>query len=382
MSSRKPRGFTIVELLVVISIIGVLMALLLPAVQAARESARRVQCSSNLKQLGTHATSYELKKETLPPSLFWSTNIVLHHKPQSWIDPMTNEPYPVYSWVHALMADIDSNKWSMMENLERTWIPPSGNFLGQNLNFNLSTVLASPNIALSDLPGIKCPSDIFTVTQSGLGGGISYACNTGRENRYNTTDPNNGLRILNNDWEANGVCDNRLSLFDSSGQPIFPGAFRAKTSLSNIANGDGASNTVLFTENTNLQDWHSPLDWGAGTVYPGTTPTYQIAEYKVGVLWFDPASPPPFPIAEFNRDMVGSQLDAGHARPAGFHPDGFMVCLVDGSVRFISEKVAYPVYAKLLTSNGKKCRTPGLHQTSEVPPVPAWQATPVKEDEL
>ena len=112
----RRRGFTLIELLVVIAIIAVLIALLLPAVQSAREAARRIQCTNNLKQLGLAVHNYESGNGALPPqmSLLFNTSGVVAWKSQ-W--GVSSRVLPYLEGSNLYSAINYSNKTSDSSNL-------------------------------------------------------------------------------------------------------------------------------------------------------------------------------------------------------------------------------------------------------------------------
>src|SRR6187549_2564245 len=144
MRSRKSAAFTLVELLVVIAIIGVLVALLLPAVQAAREAARRTQCVNNLKQLGVAQHNFLSAQKAFTPGYFWKPGS--EKAPANGIWLFGNEA----TWVTFSMPYLEET--GLYEKID--W---------QNGSFGSADV--SPNyekpITSAQLSTMRCPSSEF-----------------------------------------------------------------------------------------------------------------------------------------------------------------------------------------------------------------------------
>ena len=336
MRLRRTRAFTIVEMLVVMSIIVVLMGLLLPAVQAARESARRIQCSSNMSNLGKAALEYETSKGFLPASRAFPSASPPYVKPATY----ANTNY--VSWVHALLPNLDrSDLAELVTNAVQ-----SGGLVSSVGTGALPTPDDNVHIAI-----LKCPSDTTDFDEER--DILSYMCNGGREDFLAGPTLSPPMPF---DYPANGILDNRIK-GSADSVPTPP-----KTSISDVSRGDGVANTILFTENVNALNWRE-------------CPT----EFHVGVVWRNWVNDPP--AWGVNQDLPFSSYppDLEHARPSSGHPGGVTVCFADTSVRWVNESIAYTVYARLMTSHGSRYQEPTGLPSPQVPAVLAVQSTPIVE---
>jgi len=301
MCTKSRRGFTLVELLVVIAIIGILIALLLPAVQAAREAARRTQCSNNLKQLGLALHNYHSAVSCFPPGVIWSTGAIYSRARQNFHVHLL--PY------HEQNAIYDALDW---ENLP--W-----QILWANANFQVTNKV---------IPDVLCPSD-------GLGG-LIHDGGYQQWNKHNYSGVFNGMQLGD--------------LF--SDDPAIRAFFTANQTTKFRDITDGTSNTMCIAESLTgppiayRGDFWSDQPCGA-LIFTELGPNSKLPDRCYPCCnWC--VDTPSENLPSTNGD--GSTTDTCAARSK--HPGGVQVLLADGSARFVSDSINLATWRALATIRG------------------------------
>ncbi|MDZ7619361.1 MAG: DUF1559 domain-containing protein [Patescibacteria group bacterium] len=300
MRRRKtaPSAFTLVELLVVIAIIGILIALLLRAVQSAREAARRMQCSNHLKQIGLALHNYAEAFRAFPPGC-----IAMQ---QARFNPWT-----------------DARDTSGVRRHGTSWMLQTVPFLEQTQlygNWDFGTnVLGNAAVAQTDIAAFYCPT-----RRNGLrdedkarmpaatwtGGGTDYGGCAGGGNLF--------YNIAPHEWIATDLAARDEYWWQSPRR----GIFRPNRSTRFRDISDGVSNTMLAGELQRLTEPAAYRQSQDGWAVGGSPTLFTTNDNEVGGIY-----------------QTGGMNNLFFESPGSEHPGGASFGMADGSVHFISENI-------------------------------------------
>jgi len=328
MSRRKVRGFTLIELLVVIAIIGILVALLLPAVQQAREAARRTQCKNNLKQFGLAIHNYHDTHNAIPIA---GTN----WGPDQGSTP-TWQTNACVGWKVRCLPFMDQSP--IYNELDWSTSKPTSAYGGNPSGFLPEQILSDGRPARDhNFPFMLCPSD---VSENRFIGGWAQSNYTGSpgSQRFNSIDTNCQpyLQFIQPLPAGN------VHFVDTTNPAQLSGLFGrlgVTVGLRDIT--DGASNTIMVGETLPDCSDHSAGWW----IYNGHGNTHASTAVKINdMTTCDVKSPSQILWPSCANKSGNWNIDHGFRSR---HTGGAHFLIADGSVRFLSENINHQTYQYL-----------------------------------
>lgn len=333
MHGHRNRAFTLIELLVVVAIIGILIALLLPAVQKAREEARRMTCQNNLKQIGTALLGFNEHTGKFPPSSRWPKGVDIEQK---------NNPNLHETWLILILPFLE------------------GQELQDQFNLKLPITHAVNKPARSRrLETLLCPSDPYneqpfngsaSAQTNRLGddwGRCNYAANAALGYMTDKRHVERCGLPMNAAFNGKGWRDDRIR-----------GVMGANTSIKDKEMHDGATNTIMVAEiRAGITEFDSRGVWAMAGGCPNSLWAHGYCGDDWGPnsnnsLWADDVLACSEiwnkyggmeEVARMGMSCSGGDWPNFQQTARSYHDGGVYVCFCDGSVQWISDYIEVSV---------------------------------------
>ncbi len=337
--SKKRRAFTLVELLVVIAIIGVLVALLLPAVQAAREAARRIQCSNQLRQIGIAMQNYHDTNGQFPPGEKWLWGEV-RQNPTS-----VQDNYRQWGWQPKLLPFIEQQP--LFDSADFEYWPNAFSRVVDNLTFSRSQVAGflCPSSPTKDASA-EWDNESFVATNALAES--DYAANVG--DHVNGPGPNGPGIGVEPDLDGDGFPEwpPYANMWTSSGHPS-PAPSRGI--LNRFGYGarireiyDGTANTFAVGECIGI--WCLTQNFASQSFATTAHPINHLNEFYLQ--------------GDENWPSIDDPQWSDSIAFRSMHPGGAQFAMCDASVHFVAESIDHNVYMALASRDGGEVISGGV----------------------